>query len=189
MTIPAYENRSLTDMPGELWRDVTGFEGAYMVSNLGRVKTLARTVSNATGLRNVPSLIRKQSFVGKIYPYFVVTLYTAQRRSVFPIHRLVLTAFVGPRPDGFHGCHGPLGPKINALTNLRWDTPAGNKQDQMLAGTWAHGERNGQSKLVEANVREIRSSSDSARKLARKFNVSKTVVQHARKGISWKTVN
>ena len=35
-----YENLSLEDMEGEVWKDVVGYEGLYQVSNLGRVKSL-----------------------------------------------------------------------------------------------------------------------------------------------------
>lgn len=35
-----YKNLSLEDLPGEVWRDVVGYEGLYQVSNLGRVKSL-----------------------------------------------------------------------------------------------------------------------------------------------------
>lgn len=32
----------LGDLPGELWRDVVGYEGLYEASNLGRVKSLPK---------------------------------------------------------------------------------------------------------------------------------------------------
>lgn len=32
-------------LPNEEWRDVVGFEGYYVVSNLGRIATLSHTVS------------------------------------------------------------------------------------------------------------------------------------------------
>ena len=34
----AYWNK-IEDLPHEIWRDVVGYEGLYMVSNLGRVKS------------------------------------------------------------------------------------------------------------------------------------------------------
>ena len=36
----------------EVWKNVKGFEGAYQVSNMGRVKTLSRTVSNGKAMIN-----------------------------------------------------------------------------------------------------------------------------------------
>ena len=33
----------------EIWKDIKGWEGLYQVSNLGRVKTVAKTVWNSRG--------------------------------------------------------------------------------------------------------------------------------------------
>lgn len=37
-----YQNPFLIDMPDEIWKPLVGYEKYYMVSNLGRVKSLAR---------------------------------------------------------------------------------------------------------------------------------------------------
>ena len=34
----------MNNMSKEIWKDIKGFEGQYQVSNLGRVKSLERTV-------------------------------------------------------------------------------------------------------------------------------------------------
>jgi hypothetical protein len=34
---PAYLNKSISDLPGESWKDVPGFEGFYRASDQGRV--------------------------------------------------------------------------------------------------------------------------------------------------------
>lgn len=39
-----YQNKSLGNLKGEEWRDIAGFEGYYMASNLGRVKSLDREI-------------------------------------------------------------------------------------------------------------------------------------------------
>jgi hypothetical protein len=39
-----FQNKSLIDIPGEVWKDIPGFEGSYQASNMGRVKSLDRTV-------------------------------------------------------------------------------------------------------------------------------------------------
>jgi hypothetical protein len=48
------------------------------------------------------------------------------------IHVLVLTTFVGPRPDGHEGCHNNGEPSDNRLVNLRWDTPCANQADKLV---------------------------------------------------------
>lgn len=41
------ENFDLVDMPNEEWRDAYGYDGYYMVSNLGRIKSLKRWVQTS----------------------------------------------------------------------------------------------------------------------------------------------
>lgn len=43
----------------EIWKDITGYEGLYQVSNLGRVRSLTRKVS-VIGKKN------SRVFIGKI---------------------------------------------------------------------------------------------------------------------------
>ena len=49
-----YENLSLEDMEGEIWKDVVGYEGIYQVSNLGRIKSLDKRV-NVSGFLKYPT--------------------------------------------------------------------------------------------------------------------------------------
>ncbi|MBB6126351.1 NUMOD4 domain-containing protein [Mucilaginibacter lappiensis] len=39
-----YLHKGLADLPGEIWKDIPGFEGSYQASNCGRVKSLDRIV-------------------------------------------------------------------------------------------------------------------------------------------------
>lgn len=55
---------SMDDLEGEIWVDAIGFDGIYEVSNLGRVKSLGRWVSNGKSERWVKDRIRKL-YVGK----------------------------------------------------------------------------------------------------------------------------
>lgn len=72
-----------------------------------------------------------------------------------PVHRLVLLAFVGPRPDG-HVCRHLNGkPLDNRLSNLAWGTHAENAQDAVLHGTVGKGMLAHHRKLTDAQVREV----------------------------------
>tara|TARA_R110000787_G_scaffold37943_1_gene96020 strand:- start:1682 stop:2314 length:633 start_codon:yes stop_codon:yes gene_type:complete len=56
-----YENTDLKDLTNEAWVDSFGFDGLYEVSNLGRVKSLGRWVSNGKSERWVKERILKQA--------------------------------------------------------------------------------------------------------------------------------
>ena len=50
------------------------------------------------------------------------------------VHRLVLTAFRGPCPEGLVGCHNNDVRTDNRLENLRWDTSSANVADSIVNG-------------------------------------------------------
>jgi HNH endonuclease len=50
------------------------------------------------------------------------------------VHRLALIAFKGPAPAGFEGNHGDGDKTNNAITNLEWTTPAGNREHARRLG-------------------------------------------------------
>lgn len=52
----------------------------------------------------------------------------------YRVHHLVLEAFVGPRPPGYHGCHNNGERLDNRPENLRWDTVTENNRDIVRHG-------------------------------------------------------
>lgn len=116
----------------ETWLPVVGWEGLYEVSDQGRVRSLPREVAFGERTRVVPSRILKpgRDVHGKLY----VNLSNGSLRRVQRVHRLVLEAFVGPRPEGMEGCHFDDDNENNRLSNLRWDTHSGNMRDKVRNG-------------------------------------------------------
>mgnify|MGYP007071567219 CR=1 FL=1 len=115
------------------------------------------------------------------------------RPRKFFVHALVLTAFVGPCPDGMEGCHGDGNPKNNAVGNLRWDTPVGNWSDRKRHGRGCEGEKNpGGGKLTEATVRlarDLRSNGVPLKLIAQQIGVSVAMVSKVCRGQAWSQVN
>lgn len=68
----SYENPNLEDLPNEIWVDVLGYDGYFEVSNLGRIKSLAREVNtrfNTTYLKKekiIKQTVSKYKRNGKI---------------------------------------------------------------------------------------------------------------------------
>lgn len=104
------------------------------------------------------------------------------------IHRLVLEAFVGPRPDGLEARHRDGDPTNNRLDNLLWGTSSDNENDKRRHGTMQYGERNGMTKLTEEQVREIISrhaNGESQRALAVAFGIRQPQVSRIVTGRRW----
>jgi hypothetical protein len=97
------------------------------------------------------------------------------------VHHAVLKAHVGPCPEGMEAAHGDGNPANNAVTNLRWATPAENSADRERHGrTWhPSGSTNPKSKLTEAQVAEVKrlcASGVRQRNVAEQFGIRQSAV-------------
>lgn len=114
-------------MTEERWLPVVGWEGLYEVSDMGRVRSLDRTVPTSGGrYRRAPGCILKPQ---KRSGYQVVMLRRIPDRKTYYIHDLVLSAFVGPKPERQCVRHGVKGRLVNELTNLCYGTRSENNYD------------------------------------------------------------
>lgn len=131
-------------MPGpiEEWRWVVGYEGRYEVSDLGRI----RSWLNRGGGRTAPVEPAVSKTTRNYSGYHVVALSSSGVRKQHRLHCLVLEAFVGPRPEGFHGCHHDDDKENNRLENLSWKSVGDNIRDKEANGRIASGEQHGRYK-------------------------------------------
>ena len=109
-------------MNEEIWKDVVGFEGKYMVSNFGRVKTVERYIDMPNGGKKyIPSHILKQYF--DTFGYYRINLMTkTDTRRKCAVHRLVAEAFI-PNPNKYPVInHKDENKTNNKITNLEWCT-------------------------------------------------------------------
>ena len=100
----------------EEWKDIPGYEGSYQVSNLGRVKSLAKVIYNGyvEYLSNEKIMTHNIGNVG--YPR--VTLRKEGKGKQFCVHTLVVNAFLNKAENGQHINHID-GNKLNPiLSNL-----------------------------------------------------------------------
>lgn len=132
----------------ERWKDINGWEGFYQISDFGRLKSLKRPF--------VPVDRILRPCVDK-YGYLFAGLFRMGKRLACPkMHRLVLEAFVGPRPDGMECRHIDGERKNNKLDNIEWAMHETNELDKYGHGTILCGSNVGTSKLTESAVLEIR---------------------------------
>lgn len=95
----------------EVWKDVVGYEGVYMVSNLGNVKSL-----NWRGLGIERNLYLKNHNKG----YLQVELASGGIKKMYMVHRLVASAFIENPNNLPQVNHKDEDKKNNKVDNLEW---------------------------------------------------------------------
>ena len=100
----------------EIWKNIPSFEGYYQISNLGRIKALARTTFDKNG----KAYNRKEHIVK---PSLTRTYYKVH---YFSVHRLVALAFIPTDDTSKHIDHIDTNPLNNKVDNLRWVTVSEN---------------------------------------------------------------
>lgn len=169
----------------EEWRDVVGYEQHFQVSNFGRIysKRTNKILSQGTSKTG----------------YAVLSTRIGGRNGIckcFKVHVLVARAFV-PNPQNKPIVNHKDGNKLNNNdNNLEWSTHRENTihASQMGLLNPVKGEDNKFSKLTEDIVKYCRNvyipkdKKFGALALSKKFGVSKTTMQSAINGESWKHV-
>jgi hypothetical protein len=156
------------DFAGEHWKPVAGYELHYIVSNAGRVFSVQAN-------KMVKSWIGKKKYHSEGYP--VVDLSRDGVAKKFDVHKLVLTAFRGPRPAEKECRHLDGNPSNNALSNLEWGTREENQNDRR--------KHRKKIKLTPELVRYIRSSTKTLRALATEIGCSKSTLMYVRQRQIW----
>lgn len=113
-------------MENEIWKDVTGYEGYYQVSNLGRVKSLRRMCNSNKNHTNryLSERILSPNVISK--GYFRVSLQKDGVKKRYIVSVLVARAFI-PNPENKPQVdHIDNDKSNNCVSNLRWTTPKEN---------------------------------------------------------------
>jgi len=120
----AVQNK-VEDLPNEEWRDIAGYEGIYMVSNMGRVKSFY-----GIGERLLTPGANRGG-------YMYVVLTKDKVRKSRKVHTLVGRAFL-PNPENkplVH--HRDTNRGNNLLSNLKWATHQENNNYAAQMGSYA----------------------------------------------------
>lgn len=168
----------------ETWRTVDGFPD-YEVSSLGRMRSW-KPKGRWVGRPKAARIIGPNMHVKTGYVY--ACLCRVGAREYRYVHHLVLEAFVGPCPDGMECAHKNGVRNDNRLSNLRWDTPAGNAADKLVHGTSNQGSRHPLAKLNEEKVAAILAETGTSVAVARKYGVSDGTINAVRARKTWKHV-
>lgn len=173
----------------EQWSDILNFEGKYMVSDLGRIKSLKRErISKNNSLAMSIEIIRRQGIYKE--KYLSVFLFSNGKAKSYKVHRLVMQAFVS-NPLNFPLVeHINDNPSDNRLVNLKWSTHKENTNNAWKNGLCkAHkGQKHGGSKLKNKDVLSIRASNLTQKDIAILYKVSVDTIHKIINRKLWKHI-
>lgn len=183
------------EIRNEEWRDVVGYEGAYSISNLGRVRRDLAARGHKVGKILKP---------GMCWRYLGVGLCYRKTQKTFYIHQLVARAFIGQPPKGMEVNHIKQPTTNNRLSNLEYVTHQENirlavKEGLMPKGdkhgthtkpeSVARGEKQHMSKLKNSdidNIFRLRASGLTYEKIGRIIGINGSTVGGIVRGRHWK---
>lgn len=181
----------------EIWKDISGYEGYYQVSNLGRVKSLERTIiQNYKCGKKLKRL--KKSVVLKqqrcTNGYLFVNLSKKNKRSIKLIHRLVAIHFIDNLENKPEVNHKDLNKKNNNFLNLEWCTPKENTNHYInKLNINKNGSNNNLSILNENQVYVISflviHTKTKLKDISKKFNISVSNIGYIKRRKTWSHLN
>lgn len=173
----------------EEWKDVSGYEGFYKVSNLGNIKSIDRVIQRQTSEMEIQGRQMSQHIGNRGYPMINLCINGKCKRHL--VHRIIATAFITNTLNKEYVNHIDGNKKNNNVNNLEWSTPTENSihaHEHGLANV-GKGEKHRSSKLTVDKVKYIRESSKTVRELSLMFNVSKQAIRDVKMKRSWKHVS
>jgi hypothetical protein len=160
----------------EIWLE-THISDSYLVSNLGRVKSLPKRT------RKGSRILKNQIFK---CGYSYVDLVINAKIKKFTIHRLMAMAFI-PNPKNKPQVNHKDGIKNNnMLSNIEWSTRSENQKHSITTGLrTAKGVKNSQCKLTENIVISIYNDTRNFKQISESNNISLSTIYDIKNGRSW----
>lgn len=171
---------------GECWQAVTGYEGLYDVSNLGRVKSLEK-VRVQRGRHPTPyeNLYKERLLTPSGAPYLMVGLHKDGGVERVLVHRLVAQHFCPNLDFKLEVNHIDECKTNNLASNLEWCT---RRENALHSVKKFRGSNSGTAKLDEASVLkivELLKNAWTQIDIAEQFGVTNHTIHKIKCGKNW----
>jgi len=183
-----FENLSLDNLDGEIWKEINGYNGDYFISNLGRIKSFKKC-------RGISERILKQGIDS--CGYLRVNLSNNGKEEIKRVHKLVYEIFTGKPLISEFIHHKDKNKLNNFLDNLELidrgkHSKKHNKGIKKLKGIM-YGEKSPNHKLTEKDIIEIKIDLNEGiltqKEIAKRFGVDQTTVSLIKNNKIWKNLN
>lgn len=108
----------------EIWKPIRNYEGIYLISSLGRIKSVSRYIPTYYGLRKTKVKILKTR--SDKDGYQLVNLSVNKTQSTFKVHRIVAETFIKNALNKPEVNHKDKNKANNLIRNLEWVTAKEN---------------------------------------------------------------
>ncbi|MCW8932146.1 MAG: NUMOD4 motif-containing HNH endonuclease [Gammaproteobacteria bacterium] len=162
----------------EKWTDVKGYEGLYIVSNMGNIKSLKGNIK------------RLKPFKGTC-GYYSVKLYKNGCKKTLSVARIVGEAFIYKKCVENEINHINGIKCDNRSENLEWITHSKNIRHAYFIGLMDNsGENNPSSKITKKQAKEIMCLKGIVpqKEIAIMYNISRSNVANIHCGLTWKII-
>lgn len=163
----------------EIWKQIPDYSN-YSVSENGKIR------NDKTG-----QMLNPFDRNGKGYLAVRLPSIDGVIKNLF-VHVLVMSAFIGPRPDGLVVNHKDNNPSNNNVDNLHYCTQGYNISYAFKQGRRSlAGEKNNSSKLKESQVleiRKLRKDGEKIKKISEMYSVGQSVISHICTKRYWKHI-
>lgn len=170
----------------EEWKPISGYEGIFSVSSLGRIRN--------------ECVKRGNQYVGKIRigkkhkdNYLSIRMCHNYKVNIFRIHNLVAKAFIGERPENYVVNHKDGDKANNKLENLEYLSRSQNAYHAVKMNRWpdCRGSKHYASRFKDEdikNIRDLYKKGEKQKSIAIKFNTNQCYISQIVNNKRWSHV-
>lgn len=171
----------------EVWKDIKGFEGRYQISDLGRVKSLARFRKGKSGsLVPIPERIMK---LKRNRGGYLVAHLRGDSEKHWTVHQIVALHFID-NPEFKPTVNHKDGDKTNnCVTNLEWSTASEQMVHAIETGLYTPPDLSKIERVskfdevTRALVRDLRNQGNTLTSISKQVGMSVSEVHRTVKGL------
>lgn len=126
----------------EIWKDISGYEGLYQVSNYGNVRSLNRLINKSGNIHRMKGRVLKNRL--GTTGYYGVSLSKKGIVKPFQVHQLVAMAFLGHKRNGYNKV-------VDHINHIRTDNRVINLRILDVRDNTSYSKRNKKGTLIGAH--------------------------------------